>query len=111
MVRLAGAVFVLLALGPWASPATAASSAGDVERIREQAVAPNHPEVAVALNNVAILLQTTGDYAGARTLFERALRIKEQVWHAGHPDVALALANLAQVHHLSGDFFLVGENR
>jgi hypothetical protein len=41
-------------------------------RIGEEALGPTHPLVAQILANFALLLQTTGDSAGARSLYERA---------------------------------------
>ena len=43
-------------------------------RIREEVLGPAHLDVAQSLNNLAFLLGVTGDYAGARSLNERALR-------------------------------------
>ncbi|NJP06849.1 MAG: tetratricopeptide repeat protein [Chloroflexaceae bacterium] len=43
--------------------------------ISEQALGPNHPDTASALNNLALLLVDQGDYAAARPLYERALAI------------------------------------
>jgi Tfp pilus assembly protein PilF len=41
--------------------------------IREKVLGPEHPDTAVSLSNLAILLQAQGDLAGARPLYERAL--------------------------------------
>jgi CHAT domain-containing protein/tetratricopeptide (TPR) repeat protein len=56
-------------------------------RIREQAGAADAPEAVRAFTNLGILLELTGDYAGARPLHERALGPE-------HPDLALTLTNL-----------------
>jgi hypothetical protein len=47
---------------------------------------PEHPGTATCLNNLAGLLLTQGDLAGARPLFERALAIYEKVFGPEHPD-------------------------
>ena len=71
-------------------------------RIEEQALGPNHPDVATTLNNLGLVLEATGDYAVARPLYERALRIKEQVLGPNHPGVATILSNLAIVDWEAG---------
>ena len=67
-------------------------------RIREQALGPNHSDVATSLNNLALLLYKAGDYAGAQPLYERALAINEQTLGSNHPDLAVILSNLALLH-------------
>ncbi len=71
--------------------------------LREQVLGPTHPDVALSLNELALLLQATGDYAGARPLLERALRIREQALGPTHPDVAQSLHNLALLLEATGD--------
>jgi len=44
--------------------------------LREEALGPEHPDVADSLNNLAGLLSAQGDYAAARPLIERALKIQ-----------------------------------
>ena len=51
----------------------------DALAIREDALGPEHPDTATALNNLANLFRDQGDYAEARPLFERG------PWH---PDTA-----------------------
>ena len=41
--------------------------------IREKALGPDHPDTATSLNNLALLLKSKGDYAGAEPLCRRAL--------------------------------------
>ncbi|NIN70409.1 MAG: tetratricopeptide repeat protein, partial [Gemmatimonadetes bacterium] len=41
--------------------------------IKIEALGPNHPDVASSLNNLGILLHETGDYAEAKSFYERAL--------------------------------------
>lgn len=71
---------------------------------RERLLGPTHPEVALALIDLANLLLTSGKYAAAKPIYERALDIQSQALGAGHPDVAKALHNLALVNHRMGDF-------
>jgi len=72
--------------------------------LREQALGPDHPEVATSLNSLAELLRLTGDYGGARPLYERALKIREQVLGPNHRDVTTSLNNLALVLQAIGDY-------
>jgi hypothetical protein len=61
----------------------------------EEALGAEHPITATSLNNLAVLLQDQGDFAGARPLFERALAIWEKALGPDHPDANRARANLA----------------
>ena len=54
-----------------------------------------------SLNNLAILLQDQGDFAGARPLYERALAIHERVLGPEHPETATSLNNLADCSETS----------
>jgi tetratricopeptide (TPR) repeat protein len=63
----------------------------------EQSYAPDHPNVAVYLNNLAQLLQDTNRMAEAEPLMRRALAIDEQSYGANHPGVARDLNNLASL--------------
>jgi len=62
--------------------------------IREQ-LGPNHPDVAITLNTLAVLYYDQGQYTEAEPLYKRALMIKEQALGPDHPDVAYILNNLA----------------
>jgi tetratricopeptide (TPR) repeat protein len=57
----------------------------------------DHPNVATALNNLALLLQATNRLAGAEPLYRRALAIDEASYGPNHPDVARDLNNLASL--------------
>jgi hypothetical protein len=65
--------------------------------IAERSYGPDHPEVATALINLALLLQDTHRLAEAEPLFRRALAIAEQSYGPDHPVVATALNNLAKL--------------
>ena len=56
------------------------------------------------MNNLALLLQSQGDYAAARPLYERALAIREQALGPAHPDTATSLNNLAYLLWAQGDY-------
>ena len=63
--------------------------------IDEQSFGENHPNVAIDLNNLALLLQATNRLSEAEPLMRRALAIGEQSFGENHPDVAIRLNNLA----------------
>ena len=46
--------------------------------IREKALGPDHPDVALNLNNLAALYWTRAEYDEAEPLFRRALAISEK---------------------------------
>ena len=70
--------------------------------LREQALGPDHPDVAMSLNNLAGLLDTQGAYAKAEPLFLRSLKISENAFGPEHPHVATGLNNLAGLYHSQG---------
>ena len=72
--------------------------------IREKSLGPEHPDVAVSFNNLAILYSGLGDYAKAESLHQRALAIHEKSLGPEHPDVATALNNLAILYIYLGDY-------
>ena len=63
--------------------------------IEEAIHGPDHPRVAVFLNNLALLLRVTNQLAEAEPLYRRALRIDETEYGPDHPEVAVRLNNLA----------------
>ncbi|PWT82250.1 MAG: hypothetical protein C5B58_08550, partial [Acidobacteria bacterium] len=73
-------------------------------KIREKALGPDHPDTATALNNLALLYQSLGDYAKAEPLYQRALKIAERALGPDHPDTAQTLNNLALLYCSLGDY-------
>jgi len=65
--------------------------------IDERSYGPEHPDVAIDLNNLAQLLQATNRLAEAERLMRRALEIDERSNGPEHPKVAIRLNNLAQL--------------
>jgi tetratricopeptide (TPR) repeat protein len=63
--------------------------------LAEARFGPDHPETAVALNNLAQLLQATNRLTEAEPLMRRALAIDEASNGPAHPDVARNLNNIA----------------
>src|SRR5690242_21521574 len=64
--------------------------------IWEQALGPEHPEVAFPLHNLANLYLEQGKYEQAEPLFLHALQIREQTLGPEHPKVADPLDGLAE---------------
>ncbi len=70
--------------------------------IREEALGPAHPDVALSLNNLAGLYDAQGRYAEAEPLYKRALAILEKALGPDHPNVANSLENYAAVLRKTG---------
>ncbi|MDG4577236.1 MAG: FxSxx-COOH system tetratricopeptide repeat protein [Defluviicoccus sp.] len=71
--------------------------------IHETAFGPEHPKVAIRVNNIGGVLREEGDLAGARRAFERALAIDEKAFGPDHPEVATDVNNLGGVLWQEGD--------
>ena len=65
--------------------------------IDEKSYGPEHPDVAISLDNLAVLLKVTNRLAEAEPLMRRALTIEETSYGPDHPEVATTLNNLAQL--------------
>ena len=65
--------------------------------IDEKSFGPDHPDVAIDLNNLAQLLKATNRLAEAEPLMRRALEIDEASFGPDHPNVARDLNNLAEL--------------
>lgn len=63
----------------------------------EKVYEPGHPDLAIALNNLALLLFNQKRYGEAESLFQNALDIHEQAFGSEHPATAHSLSNLAGV--------------
>lgn len=63
--------------------------------LRERELGADHPAVIMSATNLAYALLQTGDYAGARALYERSVRISEHFYGPAAPQVADNLNNLA----------------
>jgi CHAT domain-containing protein/Tfp pilus assembly protein PilF len=72
--------------------------------IREKALGPDHPDVALSLHNLAVLYRQKGHYADAEPLFKRSLAIREKALGPDHPDVATSLNNLAGLYNELGRY-------
>jgi tetratricopeptide (TPR) repeat protein len=72
-------------------------------RVGEATYGPDHPNVAIRVNNLGDVLQDLDDLPGARAHFERALRIDEAAYGPDHPEVATDVNNLGLVLRSLGD--------
>ena len=127
---LAKSPFVLLALGLWILAGPALWAEGDdpktlnqqvdqlIEQdkyqeaipIAERAIevakrsrGPEHPETAVALNNLGVIFQEIRDYARAEPLLQEALQIRQKVLGPEDPDTAETLDNLGGLYWAIGN--------
>ncbi len=60
--------------------------------------------LATQLNDLGVALKERGDYAGARTLYERSVTVLEAVHGPDDPMVALSLSNLGNLLKELGDY-------
>ena len=65
---------------------------------REREFGKSHPDVAVALTDLAALHSEEENFAAAQPLYERALRIQEKTLGAEHQDTVQTLTDLAICH-------------
>ncbi|MFY9584464.1 MAG: tetratricopeptide repeat protein [Candidatus Acidiferrales bacterium] len=65
--------------------------------IREKALGLEHPDVAIGLNNLAVLYHSQARYGEAEPLYRRALGIWEKALGPEHPSVATLLENHADL--------------
>jgi len=56
--------------------------------LREKALGPDHPDVALSLANLGLLYDRQGRYADAEPLYQRSLAIREKALGRDHPYVA-----------------------
>ena len=68
--------------------------------LREKALGPDHPDVALSLYTLATLYQNLERYQDAEPLFKRNLAIWEKLYGPNNINVASALNNLAALYQL-----------
>ena len=72
--------------------------------IFEKAFGPEHPDLAINLNNLGNLYRAQGRYSEAEALSKRSLAIAEKALGPEHPDVGESLNNLAELYHAQGRY-------
>ncbi len=70
--------------------------------INEKALGPEHPDVALSLNNLAELYRAQGKYDQADPLHKRSLAINEKALGPEHPNVATSLENYGALLRATG---------
>jgi tetratricopeptide (TPR) repeat protein/predicted Ser/Thr protein kinase len=71
--------------------------------LREAALGPAHPQVGVALHNLALVLYTRREFTAAAAMFRRALAIRERSLGSDHPATVETLTGLGATLSDSGD--------
>jgi tetratricopeptide (TPR) repeat protein len=71
--------------------------------IEEKVYGPDHPNVAIEVNNLGSVLRDLGDLQGAKKHFVRALAIGEKFYDPDHPQVAIYANNLGNLLEDMGD--------
>src|SRR6476469_7015670 len=84
--------------------AAALVEAQKLEQVVRARFGTNHPNYAVALNNLGIVTWKQAKYGEAEGLYRRALAIKEGVLGPDHPEVGRDLNNLALVYRDQGKY-------
>jgi tetratricopeptide (TPR) repeat protein len=72
--------------------------------IYEKALGPDHPNVATAVYNLAVLYRSQGRYTDAEALFIKSLAIQEKALGPDHIEVARSLNNLATLYNQQGRY-------
>jgi tetratricopeptide (TPR) repeat protein len=60
----------------------------------------DHPTTAICYNNLALVLQDLGEYAQAKTLFQKAVASDEKNFGEDHPSTAIRYNNLARYYKI-----------
>ena len=84
--------------------AQATPLAQQVLATRENALGPDHPYVAAALNVLAYLYRSQGRYADAMPFAQRALAIREKAFGPDRPEVAESINNLALLYQIQSRY-------
>ncbi|RUS32477.1 hypothetical protein BC938DRAFT_475315 [Jimgerdemannia flammicorona] len=66
--------------------------------INEKVLGPEHSEIALSLNNLAVFYNNQDKYDEVELLYQWALAIHEKVFGPEHPGTALLLINLAELY-------------
>jgi tetratricopeptide (TPR) repeat protein len=72
--------------------------------LRKKLLGNEHPDVAISLNNLALLYNTQGRYEEAELLYLQALELRKKVMSEDHPDVATSYFNLGGLYHQQGQY-------
>lgn len=70
---------------------------------RREILGDDHVEVAITMDDLAVVQWTVGDFAGAEPLFRQSLLLNRRLLGADHPNLARAMNNLATVLSWQGN--------
>jgi tetratricopeptide (TPR) repeat protein/CHAT domain-containing protein len=76
--------------------------------IREARQGPDQTKTAVSVRNLAIVMEDTGEFKSAGSLYERAISIWIGALGPEDPQVARALTDLANLHSNTGQYLAAG---
>jgi len=78
--------------------------------IREKELGADHVDVAASLNNIAVLLKTSGQFEEAEEMYNRSIAIKEKALGPNHPQVPALFCHpaLASCYRLLHGLPLIG---
>jgi len=77
--------------------------------VRRKSLGEEHLDVALGLNNLAIVYSRQKKYEVAEPLFQQALSIREKALGLDHVVSLSSLANLAAFYRVRGEFLRSGE--
>jgi len=66
--------------------------------IRERVLPPDHPDISMSLNNLAVIYKHQGRFDEAEPLFIRALAIRDKAFGQEHPETGVVMHNLAMLY-------------
>jgi hypothetical protein len=69
----------------------------------ERALGPEHPEVAIALRNLAVIHHCRREYERAEELYRRGLDIREKAFGPAHPATRRSRQEYAQLLRDAGE--------
>ncbi len=72
--------------------------------IGEKTLGSEHPDLAVYLNDLALLYDTQSKYTEAEPLYQKAIAIDEKALGPEHPNLAIRLNNLASLYKNQGKY-------
>ena len=72
--------------------------------LAERTLGPDHVDLAMALNDLAVCYKYLARFLEAGPLYQRALRILERSLGPDHPDVATVFHNLGGLEHAAGNW-------
>ena len=99
LAQLNAQIFQLYQQGQFNQAVTLAEQALELAQYVYQC---DHPDIALSLNNLALLYKSQGKLSQAEPLYQQALAMLQRLFESDHPDVALSLNNLALLYESQG---------